>query len=345
METRKVQKVGYSTLTISLPSDWVKQNKISAGDTVFIMPEKNGTIKIMSTQALPQELGEYVINADACNEPGLLERIIVGNYIHGHDFIRITSQNRIGRSHTNEIRRIVRKLIGLGIIEEDPKNILLQCSVDPTKFKIDMLTRRLCMLSSTMLSESMQALLEKNKTLAEEAIKREDEADAIYYLAVRLLLSAQMKHEIADKIGIDNVLVIPATRLILQYLELTADYAEDVAKNVILLLNYKSKLPNDTIKEIYEICEKTKIILQKAIGCFFARDLRCANRILEMKKKLEVETERVTKEFPEIPYMRTIVSTLSKIADKGATIAEIAINRALEEPDKYVKDIIQKVKS
>jgi hypothetical protein len=50
------------------------------------------------------------------------------------------------------------------------------------------------------------------------------------------------------------------------------------------------------------------------------------------------------REAPEIPYIRAILSCLGKIADKGATIAEIAINRALEDPSKYVSDVVRVVK-
>ncbi|MDH5459464.1 MAG: phosphate uptake regulator PhoU [Candidatus Bathyarchaeota archaeon] len=345
MESRKVQKVGYSTITVSLPSEWVKQNNISPGDLVFIIPEKDGTLKILPSQiAQKEEAEEYIINADACDEPGMLERIIIGSYILGRDVIRVTSSSRIRKEHVNEIRRIVRKLIGLGILEETPRNILLQCSVDPTKFKLDMLFRRLSIIASTILSEAIQAFLERNNALAEEAINREDEADTIYYLAVRLLLSAQIKPDIAEKIGAKDTLIIPATRLMLQNLELIADYSEDIAKKVIELEVYRDKLSKDVIERIYHLSELAQTIFQKAVDCVFTGDIKVANGLLEMQNVLEIESNRLMQELPEIPYLRLIVSTLDKIADKGATIAHIAINRALEEPSKYVEDIIRVVK-
>lgn len=345
MESRKVQKVGYSTITVSLPSGWVKQNNISPGDLVFIIPEKDGTLKIVPSQiAQKEEAEEYIINADACDEPGMLERIIIGSYILGRDVIRVTSSSRIRKEHINEIRRIVRKLIGLGILEETPENILLQCSVDVTKFKLDMLFRRLSVIASTILSEAMQAFLERNNDLAEEAINREDEADTIYYLAVRLLLSAQIKPDIAEKIGATDILIIPATRLMLQNLELIADYSEDIAKAVIKLEVYRDKLSKDVIERIFRLSELAQTIFQKAVDCVFTGDIKVANGLLEMQNVLEIESNRLMQELPEIPYLRLIVSTLDKIADKGATIAHIAINRALEEPSKYVEDIIRIVK-
>jgi phosphate uptake regulator len=340
-----VQKVGYSTLTVSLPSEWAKQNNINPGDLVFIMPERDGTLKIMPSQfAIKEEAEEYIINADACDEKGMLERIIVGSYILGRDVIRVTSSSRIGKAHIDEVRRIVRKLIGLGILEETPKSILLQCSVDPTKFKLDMLVRRLSLIASTILSEAMQAFLEGNSALAEEAIKREDEADTIYYLAVRLLLSAQMKPDIAEQIGATDILFIPATRLMLQYLELIADYSEDIAKKIITLEIYRDKLTKNVVEEIYHLSELTQTIFQKAIDCIFTRNLKVANGALEMKNVLEMESDKLMRDLPEIPYLRAIISCLNKIADLGATMADIAINRALEQPSKSVENIIRAVK-
>jgi phosphate uptake regulator len=274
----------------------------------------------------------------------MLERIVVGCYILGRDVMRVTSPSRIQKAHIDEIRRIVRKLIGLGILEETPKSILLQCSVDPTKFKLDMLIRRLSLIASTILSEAMQAFLEKNESLANEAVNREDEADTIYYLAVRLLLSAQIKPDIAEQIGATDVLFIPATRLILQYLELIADYSQDMAKKIIDVQIYRDRVAEDVVERIYHLSELTQTIFQKAVDCVFVGDIKVANGVLEMQKVLEIESDRLMQEAPEIPYLRAIISCLNKIADLGATIADIAINRALEKPGKDVENIIRTVK-
>jgi phosphate uptake regulator len=345
LESRKVQKVGYSTMTVSLPSDWVKQNNISPGDLLFLMPERDGTLKIAPSRiAQKEEAEEYVVNADACDERGMLERIIVGSYILGRDVVRVTSSHRIGKEHVDEVRGIVHKLIGLGILEETPKNILLQCSVDPTKFKLDMLIRRLSLIASTILSEAMQAFVDNNKPLAEEAISREDEADTIYYLAVRLLLSAQMKPEIAEQIGATDTLFIPATRLILQYLELIADYSQDISRKVIDLEARRTKLTKNVVERIYHLGELAQTIFQKSLDCVFARDLKVANGLLEMRGVLEAESDVLMRELPEVPFLRAMISCLMKIADLGATIANVAINRALEQPTKDAENLVRAVK-
>jgi phosphate uptake regulator len=332
-------------MTVSLPSDWAKRNNIAPGDLVFLTCERDGSLRVMPSQvAQREEAEEYVINADECDEAGMLERIIVGCYILGRDVIRVTSSTRIEKAHNDEIRRAVRKLIGLGILEETPKNVLLQCSVDPAKFKLDMLVRRLSLIGSTILFEAVQSFTEGEKSLAEEAISREDESDTIYYLAVRLLLLAQVKPDIAEQVGATNILFIPATRLILQYLELISDYAEDLARKSIEVEVYRKKIPKTAIERIGHLSESAQTVFQKALDCVFTRDLKVANGVLEMKDVLEMEAGGFIRDAPEIPYLRVIVSDLMKIADLGATIADVAINRSLEEPSKHVENVIRTVK-
>jgi phosphate uptake regulator len=342
MESRKVQKVGYSTITVSLPSEWIKQHDINPGDLVFIVPEIDGTLRIVPSGLLrSEEAEEYIVNADVCVERGMLERLIVGSYILGRDVVRITSTGRIKSECVGEVRGIVRKLIGLGILEEAPNNILLQCSVDPTKFQIDMLIRRLSLIASTIYSEAIQAFLEQDTKLAMDAINREDEADMIFFLATRLLVLAQRKRDVAEKIGFTKIILIPCTCIILQYLELIADYSEYIAKEVIELKKYSAAISKATVERIYHLGEVTQTIFQKAVDCIFTRDLTIANNLLEMHTVLESEFEKEMRELPEVPYLRTIVSTLSKISDKGAVIAKLAINTILMKSDEKVGKILK----
>jgi phosphate uptake regulator len=190
----------------------------------------------------------------------------------------------------------------------------------------------------------MQALLENNESLVYEAIDREDEADTIYYLAVRLLLSAQTKPDIAEQIGMTDILFIPASRLILQYLELIADYAEDIAKKIIDLGIYRAKVTQDVVEEICHLGEISQTIFQKAVDSVFTGDFKVANQVIEMEKLLETQSERLMREMPEIPFLRAIISFLGKIGNVGAGIADIAINRALENPSKAMETCLRVVK-
>ncbi len=337
MESRKLQKVGYSTLSVSLPSNWVKEMKLKRGDNVFLVPEKDGSLKLFPSKVLEQREGveEYICNADLCDDPKMLERVIVGSYILGRDLFSIISSERVHSEHIEEIRGIMRKLIGLGMVEETSDRITLQCSVDPRKFHLDMLLRRLSIISLTIVKEAVQALADFDESLAKAAIKREDEADMMYLLAMRLLISAQRKREVAEEIGLKDPLHILYFGLMLRYLELIADYAEDIARRVIVLLRrYKGQLPKQTIERISNLNDLAHDLVLKSVDCFFIGDIKIANSILEMRTFIELERDRLIQELPEIPNVRCILWDIARIADNGAGIALIAINNALEKKTK-----------
>jgi len=337
MESRKIQRVGYSTFSVSLPKDWVENTGLKQGDIIMVFPEKDGSLKLVPSSMVERkaQTEEYVINSDLCNESGLLERLVVGNYILGRDVLSIVSSTRISREHIEEVRRVVHRLMGLGIVQETPQQIDLQCSIDPTRFKIDMLMRRLSVIASTMHTEAMQALTESNQELADDAIQREDEADMMYWLAFRLLLSAQRDRTIADKIGLDEPSLILPYGLITRYLELIADRSEYIARRAIeLQTRSKEKIGKPMMNRITNMGELAHNVFIKAMDCVFSGDIQVANNLLEIARVIRSEHERLLRELPELPILRTVVLELDRIADHGASIAVIAINKALEKPSK-----------
>src|SRR6266498_302090 len=89
MEARKVQKVGYSTLIVSLPKDWVEEVSLKQGDIVTFRRESDGGITVYPGLTKERENHRYMIDADLCDGPNLLTRIITANYLTGHDTIQI----------------------------------------------------------------------------------------------------------------------------------------------------------------------------------------------------------------------------------------------------------------
>src|SRR3990170_6479873 len=108
MESRKVQRVGYSTFSVSLPKNWVKDSGLKQGDLVMLLPEKDGSLKLIPSSMVGHktQTEEFIINSDLCDEPGMLERLIVGNYTLGRDAFQVVSSTRINRAHIDEVRKI-----------------------------------------------------------------------------------------------------------------------------------------------------------------------------------------------------------------------------------------------
>ncbi len=350
MESRKIQKVGISTLTVSLPKQWAETQNLKKGDQVFIVQEGD-SIRMLAPESarkrLERPVPDYVIDADAMDEPGMLERIIVGNYVLGRERLVVRSSSRLKSEHLDEIRGVSKRLMGLGIIEETGNQALLQCSLEPSKFPIDSLIKRLYNLGSTMLRESIEALITKDRSLAEDAIRREDDADMMYWLIVRLVLSAQQDDSLITKLGMGSRLNNAGYRLISKELETVADCATHIAENVLDLIDRQGEYDWSLLRALKEAADEATTLYGNGLAALITRDIKLANKTVLASKKMETKLQEFHKalfssveEPQELLALKTIVDNLSRITGYSNSIANIAFNRYLERASPVCKPVV-----
>lgn len=347
MESRKVQKVGASTLSVSLPKDWVERWGIHKGDVVLIETSKDGSLRVTSSkdasaEGRPEQ--EFVVNADLCDEPGLLGRVVVGNYVVGRDLIRIKSKTRIKGHHIQEVRAAAAKLMGLGIMQETPDEIELQCSVDPGRFPIETVMKRLYTIGATIHREAVEALVKGDAALARDAISREDEADTMYWLILRLLLIAQTDPVMAERMGLKEQLPIVGNRLIAKALENVADYAEAMGQSAIEIADQGKKVDPALLEQFRRVGEASGKVVADALAGVFTHDVKLANRAIENARLVEVEAEKLAEEVHQkvrdpvlVANLRAVIFSMRRVAEHGSEIAVIGINRYLERPSTICK--------
>src|SRR5213596_3181028 len=179
LESRKVQKLGYSSLGVSLPKAWAESNGILPGSVVNLSIEDDGTLRVRvgPFEEYPTA-AEATIDADSWSGPESLTRLITGNYIVGCNTIRVKSREELSAGQLQEIHEAVRGLTGLTIVNQGPKFVTIENFVEPTRFPIDGLLRRLHFLTSRMEKTVLGAFVgEPGATLGEIA-RMEMEVDS-----------------------------------------------------------------------------------------------------------------------------------------------------------------------
>jgi len=339
LEARKVQRVGYSTLTVSLPRDWVEDVKLKAGDIVSIKREDDGSLKLVpGTEHKRDEVRNCIVNADLCNASHLLTRVITANYILGHDTIQIVAKEELKRDHLEEIRATTQRLTGLSIVEQTMKQVTLQSFVDPTRFPIYGLMRRLHIILASMLDVSLKALVERRPELAAEVAHMEEESDRIYWLIVRQLLLAIRDRSVGTKIGIESPVHIAGNRVVAKTLEEMADSAENVAREVIAL---KDRQINSEVVlvDIAKFGAQTVRVSDQTMKALLTGDIGLANGAVEMVEEAEEDERKLTqkvlthvKDPASAAGLRIIVWNLGQVTKYCRMIGEVTINRVLEKP-------------
>jgi phosphate uptake regulator len=321
-----------------LPREWVEDVKLKAGDIVSIKREDDGSLKLIpGTEHKREEIKNCVVNADLCTSKNLLTRVITANYILGHDTIQIAAKDELKKVHLEEIRATTQRLTGLSIVEQTLKQVTLQSFVDPTRFPIYGLMRRLHIIINSMLDVSIKALVERRPELASEVTHMEEESDRIYWLIVRQLLLAIRDRSVGTRIGIESPIHIPGNRVVAKTLEEMADSAENIATEVIALNNH---VAGETIlNDISKFSTQVSRVSEQSIKALLTGDVRLANETIEMIEALRNDERRLNqkvvsyvKEVGAAASLRIIVWNLGQISNYCKMIGEVTINRILEKP-------------
>ena len=339
METRKVQRLGPSTLAMTLPAEWTKEHYVEKGDEVSIRMGGKGTLTVLPESASTGE-SEAVIHADNL-DAGSVERAIVAQYVLGRRVIHVQMEaDALESEHINAVYQAETQLMGLGVIEETPERIAIRCSADPEDFTLDNLLERLENTGSTMRGEAVKALAHGNRDLAERALNRERQANKIFVLLLRLIFTAYQNPNLCRAVGLDSSFPLIGYRSVAKNLELTADNAEDIAE-IVASADEMPDVEGSTIRRIREFTDQIDELTAMAVRSVVERDYDLTIRCRHLFGEISDREQEILNDLEELPnedllQIREVLVSLQHTAEYAMRNAEIAANLALNEESEHV---------
>ncbi len=341
METRKVQRLGPSTLAMTLPAEWASEHGVEKGDEVSLRTGGKGTLTVMSESANTEET-EAIIHADDLDAEAV-ERAIVAQYVLGRRVIRIECSEdgcTLSSAHINAVYQAETQLMGLGVIEETPDSISIRCSVDAEDFDLDNLLERLERTGRTMRGEAIKALAHGNPDLAQRALNRERQANKIFVLLLRLIFTAYQNPNLARAVGLDDGFPLIGYRSIAKNLELTADNAEDIADIVMEADGHALDVDGATMRRIRELTEKVDEITSMSVEAAVSRDYDLTIRSRTLFAEISDAEQEILADLPEMAngdllQVREVLVSLQQTAQYAMRNSEIAANLALNEESEH----------
>lgn len=340
MDTRKVQRLGPSTLAMTLPAEWAREQGVEKGDEVTLRRGSKGALTVMPKSA-DREESEAIIHVDDLDAEAA-ERAIIAQYVLGRRIIHIDQEEgALSSDHINAVYRAETQLMGLGVIEETPESIAIRCSVDPEDFTLDNLLMRLENTGSTMRGEAVKALAMGNPDLAQRALNRERQANKIFVLLLRLIFTAYQNPTLARAVGLDDGFALIGYRSIAKNLELTADNAEDIAEIVLESENHSLNVDSATVRRIRELTDRVNEITALAVEAAIERDYDRTIEVRELFKEISDREHEILGDLPEMSnkdllQVRQILVSFQQTAQYAMRNAEIAANLALNEESEHV---------
>ncbi len=340
METRKVQRLGPSTLAMTLPAEWAKEYDVQKGDEVSIRIGEKGMLTVMP-ESVQQEESEAIIHASSLDADAV-ERAIVAQYVLGRRVIHVEADEgeTLDSAHINAVYNAETQLMGLGVIEETPERIAIRCSVDPEDFTLDNLLERLESTGQTMRNEAIRALAHGNPDLAQRALNRERQANKIFVLLLRLIFTAYQNPNLTNALGLDDGFALIGYRSIAKNLELTADNAEDIAEIALNAEGHTLNVDESTMRKIREFTDQVNEITEKGVRAAVERDYDIAIEVRRLFAEIQNREREILDELPEMEnadllQVREVLVSLGQTAQYAVRNAEIATNLALNSESEH----------
>ena len=337
--TRRVQRTGSSSLSITLPKSWTDSMNLQTGDSLRFRDLGEGRLEISPARTEgPAEVRQKLLRIDASGAPPkLLARLLIGAYIAGQDRIALTARTGITPEQRAEVRRTVAHVLGMTVVEEESGALEVQNFVDPGKYHFNRLLNQVVRILRTEL-DTCRAVLTGGDAAALPALApMEDEVDRFYLLMVRQLLLASDDFQIARDIGVESHHYQIGSRLLAKVLEVTGDLTSGVAEEIAGHLAGLRRIPKTALSELVGLIGRVNALLDRTMGAFTGLSVVDANSNLnEIERTLSVAStlgdavaRKVADRGVAVAAQR-IVSNLLMTLEMLVIINEVTINRGVE---------------
>jgi phosphate uptake regulator len=271
---RRLQQIG-SSILVSLPSMWIKSNNLKKGTIVPVHINRDNSISIFASEDdTSDKIKELTIPYPSVSMDVLVNQVY-GGYLLGYDMIRIKASSQISFEDADRIKKAMRKLVGLEIVDEDGFHMSAQFLLDADTLDAEKILRRMSAIVAGMYRDMLEVIrLKQNSSIRKVISGRDDEVDRQYFLLVRLIRSAMMDQKLAGKLNLSNIDILDY-RIAANLLESAGDYIVDLA-NAIDLSRIKA------VDEIVEAGVLVEKMHEKSVAAFVNKNRSESNGVVKM---------------------------------------------------------------
>ncbi len=327
---RRVQLTGRSSLTVSLPKDWVRAVGLSPGSLVRMSPSSDMSLVISPAESERREPHKEFHLKLGDVRPDEAVRELISVYQAGFDIIKLklTTKAPVLKPAIKDTVR--RRLMGMEILSESANEMLMQCFTQHMEFPILQALIRSADIASSMCEDAVNAFLGKNGQLASEVIQRDDEVDRLFHYIIRQLNVILDRPGSVEDSGVKVLNECLSFSAIAKSVERVGDHASSIAQVSMEL----GEEPSENLaSEISSMGKSVQKLFKSSIHAVIDRDKRRANQVVNevfqnMRPRYGKIVEKVMKwkiTPRRVSLTKTVLEDLMRIAEYSADIAEQAI--------------------
>lgn len=350
---RKIQVTGRGSFIVSLPKDWVLDSDLKKGSQLAFKIQEDSSLLLVPRSVLEQRkemkstLNEFTVAITQKEDPQSIERRLKSLYVVSAHVIRIRFRaGELTPQQKNAITKTVRMLLGSEIISEVPSEITIQVLINHPEFPIEKAIRRMLAIATIMDRDAVSALTNFDETLLNNVIDSDSDLDRLNLYVVRQLKYG-IERNMYKEMGFSSPKEFLGYRIVTKNLENVGNNAVGTAKNILALkqmidqelLYLRDPLDEEVYADVLEFTSFCRRLLEDSLKALFKRDYQIADEIISrfMSTGLDLEKKAVnlmlskTMDPNVTSVLRLVLDNARKMMEYGRDIAEVTLNRTVEE--------------
>jgi|YelNatPaOPRAMG01_1025707.scaffolds.fasta_scaffold20477_2 phosphate uptake regulator len=205
---RRIQRVGYSSLSVSLPKRWAKSWGLDKGSRVIIRELPDGTLLLApESRASAASSGWKALLELPDGAEAEVERGVIALYEAGYDAVKVVAPP----SALKALSRLVRRLSGVEVVEEGPGYAVLEVVLDHASLGFGRILDRMASLVRASLEDLAGYAGGAGPESLDRVVLRDDELDKFYFLLVRQASMCFRKPHLLRDLGLsDSAEILPS---------------------------------------------------------------------------------------------------------------------------------------
>jgi phosphate uptake regulator len=351
---RRVQCTGRGSFIISLPKEWVQDIGLKRGSEIAFNLEPDSTLTLIPRKIREKagndeesKLKEYYISVDPEENLQSTLRMIQALYVISADIIRVHFRSR------GDVSKCKRKIkdfakdtfLGAEVIDETPDEVTLQILVKHSEFPIEKAVRRMVIVALAAHRDVILALKSGSKELFQSVVNSQHDANRLGLYIVRQLKFG-IEHNMYRELGFRTPKEFLLYRIIVNDIKDIGENALNIMNNVVTvqklvddqLLFTREPVDEEVFSQMINFNSLAYQLFEDATKAMFKRDYNDAEALIPKRQsyaKLEDDLIRLMsskKMDPNISAtLRLVLDSSRRILDYGQDVAELTLNRTVEE--------------
>jgi len=320
--TRKLQKVGGGTYTVSVPKEWVTEHSLSAGDQVTIHSERDGSL-ILRGECDREDASTTVALETA--RRGVLSDALRAAYAAGSERITLSREDGLDQESRRPLDRLVQDLTGTRVVDATEDCVRIRTAIDDEQVSLQRIVVQVQFVALSLFRTATDTVLSSTEPGGDRIDDRRDDVAALVALLTRQFTRSLSRAGTAAALDVDRTAAFEYYRTVAA-LDRVADLSVDIAA-----VGDDGPVSEDALAPFRTAAEAVRLYVEEATNAVVeSRPKGAPEDLRDARSTLETRLGNLD-EGDEGGQARELALLLAACADAGDRIADVARESAIRQ--------------